>query len=152
MTGDISANVVSIKAKRGKKTDEREHVVCVYCGFASRVYCSQSMPINYMYTLANDNTCRTCLFDCPHLSAQVCHVRRRLREITSNEWIRRVCPFYFLLRRPVLECLDRRSSSSSHRGSLCPRHDTPLAQSTGQLPDPGTRFVGPFVIVVWCGF
>ncbi|KAK1125611.1 hypothetical protein K0M31_005172 [Melipona bicolor] len=62
------------------------------------------------------------------------------------------CPFYFLLRRPVLECLDRRSSSSSHRGSQCPRHDTPLAQSTDQLPDPDTRFVGPFVIVVWCGF
>lgn len=36
------------------------------------------------------------------------------------------------LRRPVLERSGRRSSTFSHRGSQCPQHDTPLAQSTNQ--------------------
>lgn len=75
----------------GKRERKNRWGMYVYRGCnVSRVYCPQSMPINYMYTLVNGNTCRTVpiwLFTSERTSLSCMW---RLREITSNEWIRRV--------------------------------------------------------------
>lgn len=88
------------------------------------------------------------LFDCSHLSLS-CVSMRRVGEITNKTNGFVACPFYFLLRRPVLERSGRRSSTFSHRGSQCPQHDTPLAQSTNRLPQRSIRRTVYDRSVVW---
>lgn len=72
------------------------------------------------------------LFDCSHLNSVRVWVCEDLAKSLINGMDSSCVPSTLPLRRPVLERSGRRSSTFSHRGSQCPQHDTPLAQSTNQ--------------------